>query len=58
MDFEKWLNSPEGQHCTSILTRSGVEESGSLLELVFIAGRIAQAREDRELIRGALQKAA
>lgn len=32
MDFEKWLNSPEGEHCTSILTRSGVEESGSLLD--------------------------
>jgi hypothetical protein len=58
MDFEKWLNSPEGQHCTSILARSRVEDSVSLLELVFIAGRIAQAREDRELIRGALRKAA
>jgi hypothetical protein len=58
MDFEKWLNSPEGRHCTSILVRSGVEESSSLLELVFIAGRIAQVREDREVIMGALHKAA
>jgi hypothetical protein len=53
MDFHDWLDSPEGRHCETVLAASGVASAASILELAFVAGRIAQAREDRALVRGA-----